>query len=87
MYGRIAPISVLGFFHNLIIGAEVIDKDFRGNLSLLLFNHSENPFISSRGDKITKLIYEKIYFPELDLFEKLDDTWSGARGFGSTGQN
>jgi len=86
-YGRISPITDLALFHHLSIGAGVIDEVFRGNLSVLLFNHSENHYIVSRGDKIATLVYEKIYFAELDLLEKLDDAWSGASGFGSTGQN
>jgi dUTP pyrophosphatase len=36
------------------IGAGVIDQDFRGNLSVLLYNHSENPYDIRRGDKIVK---------------------------------
>jgi len=54
---------------------------------VLLYNHSEIPYHISHGDKIPRLICKKIYFPELDLVDKLDDTWRGARGFGSTGQN
>jgi hypothetical protein len=54
---------------------------------VLLYNHSENPYNIHRGDKITKLICEKIYYPEFDQVEKLDETWRGTRGFGSTGQN
>lgn len=64
-----------------------MDADFRGNLSVVLFSHSKYPYNISRGDKIATLICENIYYPELDLVEKLDDTWSGTRGFGSTGQN
>jgi dUTP pyrophosphatase len=44
---------------------------------VLLFNHSENLY-NIRGDKIAKLICEKIYYPELDLVEKLDGTWRGS---------
>jgi len=43
-YGRIAPITELASSHHISIGAGVIDADFCGNLSLLLFNHS-NIFI------------------------------------------
>ena len=40
-YGRIAPITDLASSHHISIGAGVIDADFRGNLSVLLFNHSK----------------------------------------------
>jgi dUTP pyrophosphatase len=54
---------------------------------MVLFSHSKYPYKITRGDKIATVICEKIYYPELDLVEKLDDTWRGARGFGSTGLN
>jgi dUTP pyrophosphatase len=54
---------------------------------VLLYNHSENAYNIRRGDKILKLICEKICYPKLDMVEKIDDTLRGARGFGSTGQN
>jgi dUTPase len=54
---------------------------------VLLFNYSENPYIVCSGDKIGKLICEKIYYPELYLLKKLDGTWRGKTGFGSNGQN
>jgi dUTP pyrophosphatase len=75
----------LAFFHHITVGAGVID-DYRGNVGILLFNHSDNPFVIHRGDRIAQLICERIYYPELDLVKKLDDTWHGNRGYGSTGQ-
>jgi len=86
-YGRIAARTDLALRHHINVGAGVIDQDFRGNLCALLYNHSELPYRISRGDKIAQLICEKIFSPELDLVDKLDDTWRGARIFGSTGQN
>jgi len=87
-YGRIAPITNLASSHHISIGAGVIDADFRGNLCVLQFNHSKYPYNISRGDKIATLICEKIYYPELDFVEGLDDTtWRGERGYGSTGLN
>jgi len=84
-YGRIAPIKDLAWSHHIRIEAGAVDADFRGNLNVLLFNHSKYPYNITRGDKIATLICEKIYYPELDLIERLDDTtWRGARGFVST---
>lgn len=85
-YGRIALRTDLALFHHITVRAEVIDEDFRGKVSALLYIHSENPYIVCRGDKIAQLIWEKIYYPELDLVKKQDDTWRVTNGFGSTGQ-
>jgi dUTP pyrophosphatase len=49
-YGRITPRTDLALFHHINIGAEVIHEDFCCNLCVLLFNHSENPYIICRGD-------------------------------------
>jgi len=62
-YGRIAPITDFSSSHHISIGAGFIDADFRGNLSVLLFNYSKYPYNISRGDKISTLISEKICYP------------------------
>jgi dUTP pyrophosphatase len=54
-YDTIAPKTDLALFHHRSNG-RVTDKDVGGNLSVLLYNHSENPYNISRGDKIAKLI-------------------------------
>jgi dUTP pyrophosphatase len=54
------------------VGTGVFDEDYRGNVV--------------RGDEIAQLIYEKIYYPELESKEELNDSWREGRGFGSTGR-
>jgi dUTP pyrophosphatase len=77
----------LALFHHLEIGAGVRGEYFRVNFSILIFSHSENLHKICHGDKIAKLMCEKIYYPELNLAKKkLDDTWGGTCGYGSTGQ-
>lgn len=43
-YGRVAPRSGLAARHFIDVGAGVIDEDYRGELLVLLFNHSEADF-------------------------------------------
>lgn len=43
-YGRIAPRSGLAWKHSLDVGAGVIDADYRGNVGIILFNHSDLNF-------------------------------------------
>ena len=33
---------------------------------MILYNHSDIPFIVSRGDRIAQVICQKIYYPELE---------------------
>jgi dUTP pyrophosphatase len=65
-YGRTAAGMDLAPFHHLeIVG--VVDENLRGNLSVLIFNHSEYPYKICRGDRIAKLICEKNTDPEMNL--------------------
>lgn len=63
----------------------MIDEDYRGNVGVVLFNHSEIDFPVKKGDRIAQLICERIFYPVLEEVKSLDDTERGASGFGSTG--
>lgn len=49
--------------------AGVIDEDYRGNVGVLLFNHSDEKFEVKRGDRVAQLICERIYYPVLKEIE------------------
>ena len=59
-YGRIAPLSGLVLEHHTDIGGAVIDQDYRGNLGVIEYNHSDVSYAVCRGDRIAQLICEKI---------------------------
>ena len=83
--GRIAPRSGQALKHHLDIGGGVIDQDYRVNIGVIIYNHSDTPFIITRGDRIAQIICEKIYYPAVEEVKTLDTTERGAEGFGSTG--
>ncbi|KGO76246.1 DeoxyUTP pyrophosphatase [Penicillium italicum] len=84
-YGRIAPRSGLAAKHFIDTGAGVIDADYRGEVKVLLFNHSDVDFPVKAGDRIAQLVLERIYTPEVSVVEELEESVRGAGGFGSTG--
>jgi len=84
-YGRIAPRSGLALNNFIDVGAGVIDRDYKGNVCVLLFNHSCEDFYVQRGDRIAQLICELIVYPELVELTELDNTHRGCKGFGSSG--
>ena len=45
-YARIAPRSGLAAKHFIDTGAGVVDEDYRGNVGVVLFNHSDQDFQS-----------------------------------------
>jgi len=84
-YGRIAPRSGLASKNCIDVGAGVIDADYRGQVKVLLFNHSDVDFVVKEGDRVAQLILERIATPEVVEVDELEETVRGANGFGSTG--
>ena len=62
-----------------------IDADYRGEVGVILINHSQKNFDIHRGMRIAQIIFSKV--PETVLIEKssLSKTKRDQGGFGSTG--
>lgn len=73
--------------HFLLPLAGVVDEDYRGNLGVVMFNHSDIDFPVTKGDRIAQLICERIFYPIIEESKSLTDTERGVGGFGSTGIN
>ncbi|XP_035671546.1 deoxyuridine 5'-triphosphate nucleotidohydrolase-like [Branchiostoma floridae] len=86
-YGRVAPRSGLAHKNFIDVGAGVIDRDYRGNVGVIMFNFGKEEFKVNKGDRIAQLICERIFMPDLQEEETLDNTERGEGGFGSTGKN
>ncbi|EMS11688.1 deoxyuridine 5'-triphosphate nucleotidohydrolase, mitochondrial precursor, putative [Entamoeba histolytica HM-3:IMSS] len=85
-YGKVAPRSSLAFKYGIDVGAGVIDEDYRGEIKVLLFNHSNDIFRAKKGDRIAQFIIEKISYCEIKEVKELNATIRGEKGFGSTGK-
>jgi dUTP pyrophosphatase len=86
-YGRVAPRSGLTVKSGIDVGAGVIDEDYRGEICVILFNHSNCYFVINIGDRIAQLILEKIGTPDVKVVDDLNNTERGENGFGSSGIN
>lgn len=84
-YGRIAPRSGLAVKHFIDVGAGVIDRDYRGIIKVLLFNHGNVDFEIKNGDRVAQLIIEQICNAKVEEVTTLDSTSRNEHGFGSTG--
>ena len=90
-YLRIAPRSGLAFKNNIDTMAGVIDSSYRGEIGVILRNHSypseesNAAFIVNRGDRIAQMIPERISQEQFIFVDELDDSVRGEGGFGSTG--
>lgn len=65
--------------------ARVVDSGYRGELAVILFNHSTMDFPIRVGDRIAQFIVEKIKTPDDQGVKVLDETSRGEGGFGSIG--
>ena len=62
-----------------------IDSDYRGEIKVILINHSDEPYTVNNGDRIAQMVvakYEKIDFQPV---EALSVTERDNGGFGSSG--
>lgn len=64
----------------------VIDSDYRGEVTVVLFNHGKVPQTVRSGDRIAQLVITPVFTPGFEEVDSLSDTQRGAGGFGSTGK-
>ena len=67
-------------------GIGVIDSDYRGEISVLLYNHSQEEFVIHPGDRVAQLLLLPVDLPDIVEVEELSQTQRGDGGFGSTGR-
>ncbi len=64
----------------------VIDSDYRGEVKVVLLNHSAQPQTVAPGERIAQLVITPVLTPEYTEVAELTDTSRGEGGFGSTGK-
>ena len=62
-----------------------IDADYRGELGVILINHSSEPVFIQSGDRIAQLVFAKVEKVKLENVSEVNVTKRGHGGFGSTG--
>lgn len=62
-----------------------IDADYRGEIKVILINHSSSDFVVERGMRIAQMVVARYEHIILEEVQSLEDTSRGAKGFGSTG--
>ena len=84
---QVRPRSGLAFRHGVgVLNAPgTVDSDYRGVVSVILFNFGNSPFVVQRGDRIAQMVIQKVVRAEWVESESLDGTERKSGGFGSTG--
>ena len=62
-----------------------VDSDYRGEVRVILINHSDEPFVIKDGDRIAQMVIARHESACFEVVDSLDETERGAGGFGSTG--
>lgn len=62
-----------------------IDSGYRGEVGVILINHSKDDFIVEKGMKIAQMVITSYVSARLSEVDELSDTDRGIGGFGSTG--
>ena len=62
-----------------------IDADYRGEISVILYNSSDRVFMVERGMKIAQLVITPVFRVTWSELDSLSPSGRGAGGFGSTG--
>ena len=83
--GLIWPRSGLALKQSIDCGAGVIDASYRGEIRVLLFNHSDRDCLLKKGERIAQLLIQKVETVDFVQVPELGETARGEAGFGSTG--
>ena len=64
----------------------IIDPDYRGEVQVVLHNHSSELQTVAPGERIAQLVVVPVFTPGFVEADELSDTVRGEGGFGSTGK-
>ena len=87
--GQVRPRSGLALKHGITVlnSPGTIDSDYRGEIKVILINHSKISFNIKSGDRIAQLVIAKHEKIEWEESENLEESMRSEGGFGSTGKN
>jgi dUTP pyrophosphatase len=85
---QIRPRSGLAAKNNISVlnTPGTIDSDYRGEIKIILFNHSNDNFIINKNDRVAQMVLTPIIKMELEETNELPESIRDKGGFGSTGK-
>ena len=85
---QVRPRSGLAIKHGITVlnSPGTIDSDYRGEIKVILINHSQDDFIVKNQDRIAQVVFSEFIKVSLEETDSLDETSRGQKGFGSTGK-
>lgn len=85
--GQVRPRSGLALKHGITVlnSPGTIDEGYRGEVAIILINHSKVAFTIEKHMRIAQLVVQLVPQVELVEVEELSTSERGAQGFGSSG--
>ena len=86
--GKIYSRSGLGAMQGVVVrqGVGIIDGDYRGEISVTLFNTGPHKIKIQARDRIAQMVFERHEIPAIYVTGSLSETARGSGGHGSTGR-
>lgn len=85
---QVRPRSGLALKHGVTVlnAPGTVDSDYRGEVRIILINHSKEDFAIEPGDRIAQMIFAAVIHADLLRSDELNETKRASGGFGSTGR-
>ncbi len=81
---RVEARSGLSFKNSILPHNGIIDNGYRGDLGVLLYNHSDKDYVVIKGDKVAQIIVYPLLNAQLSFTDEVQETIRGEKGFGSS---
>jgi dUTP pyrophosphatase len=72
--------------HGIVVPTGTIDADYRGEIGVVVYNLSREPYTIQAGERIAQLVICPVTQADWQKVDTLDTTDRGEGGFGSTGK-
>ena len=84
---QVRPRSGLAFKNQLTVlnSPGTIDSDYRGELKLMIVNHSKVPFTVTKGLRMAQIVVARVEQADFELVQELATSERGHNGFGHSG--
>jgi dUTP pyrophosphatase len=90
-YGRVEDCSGNALNKGVHVIGQIVDRDYEGELIIIMVNLSENEVIFERGEKLAQLVIQRYVDAEVELmpigmykFSKIGMSWRGNAGLGTS---
>jgi dUTP pyrophosphatase len=85
--GQVRPRSGLAdkFGITVLNSPGTIDSDYRGEIRIILYNSSKEPYTVEPKTRIAQLVFSQVVQAEFIITNELEESNRGEGGFGSTG--